>query len=82
MFICDKCGECCRHVGESEIYSYLDDGTGKCRYLDGDLCSVYESRPVICRVDECYELFFKDEMTLEEYYELNHKACDIIKQKG
>ncbi len=82
MFECDMCGECCRHVGESEIYSFLDDGTGKCRYLSGDLCSVYKSRPLVCRLDECYEVFFKDEMTLEEYYELNHRACEILKKKG
>ena len=58
MFICDKCGECCRHLERSDVYSDLNRGDGVCIYLTGDLCSIYEQRPLLCRVDECYEAFF------------------------
>lgn len=82
MFKCDQCGVCCRNVGKSPIYKDLDDGTGKCRYLDGNLCGIYETRPLLCRVDESYETFFKDQMTLEEYYRLNYEACNKLKSGG
>lgn len=81
-FKCDMCGECCRNLKLSEIYSELDDGTGKCRYLVGNKCSIYDNRPIICRIDDAYEVFFKDIMTKKEYYELNYKACDILKNAG
>lgn len=46
MFECDKCGECCRHLKDILIYAELDRGDGICRYLKGNLCSIYEERPL------------------------------------
>ncbi len=80
MFYCDKCGECCRNLNLSEIYSDLDRGDGVCRYLEGNLCSIYEDRPLKCRVDDCY-VFFKDNMTLDEYYRVNYEYCQKLKEK-
>ena len=74
MFLCDQCGKCCEKVHTSEVYRYLADETGKCKYLKNNLCSIYETRPLICRVDEMYETYYKEVMTLEEYYALNYKA--------
>lgn len=79
MFICNKCGECCRHVNLNTIYGKLDRGDDVCKYLRGNLCSIYETRPLMCRIDMCYELFFKDLMSKNEYYEFNYKACDKLK---
>jgi len=59
MFACDCCGCCCRNLKKSELYADLDRGDGACKYLVGNLCSIYEKRPLFCRVDECYELFLK-----------------------
>ena len=81
MFPCDQCGECCRNLNLSPLYSDLDRGDGICRYLSGNRCSIYEERPLLCRIDECYDIFFQDKMTLEEYYSLNQKACDRLKQQ-
>lgn len=80
MFDCDKCGECCRNIRLSPIYAELDDGTGKCRYLSGNICSIYENRPLLCRIDECYEVYFSEELSKEEYYRLNHEVCDKLKK--
>ncbi len=63
MFVCEMCGECCRNLDKSELYASLHDGNGICRYLRGNLCSVYERRPLLCRVDECYAVFVKDKMS-------------------
>ena len=74
MFECCKCGEGCKHLDMSPLYKQLDRGDGTCIYLKDDLCSIYENRPLICRIDECYE-YFKEEYTLEEYYAANQKMC-------
>lgn len=81
MFECDKCGRCCRNLGKSPIYSELDKGDGTYKYLVGNLCSIYDFRPLLCRVDECYEKFFKDTMSLEEYYKANYDACNKMKKQ-
>lgn len=81
MFLCDQCGKCCEKVYTSEMYRYLADDTGRCKYLKDNLCSIYENRPLICRVDEMYESYYKEVMTLEEFYTLNYKTCDVLKSK-
>lgn len=65
----------------SEIYKDLDRGDGVCKFLDGNLCSIYEERPLKCRIDESYENFFSKEMTKCEYYEANYKMCDELKRR-
>ena len=80
MFNCDCCGCCGRNEFKSEIYADLDRGDGVCKYLVGNLCSIYDKRPLFCRIDECYELFFKDHMSLEEYYKLNSDECKKLKE--
>ena len=81
MFKCDCCGICCRHIRGIAMLEAFDDGTGVCRYLDREhnLCTIYDSRPVICSVDAMYELFFRDEMTREEFYDKNYSACEKLK---
>lgn len=82
MFRCRCCGECCRNLNKSPIYSELDRGDGVCIYLNGNLCSIYEKRPLVCRVDECYDAYFKKICTREEYYKLNYEACEKLQTKG
>ena len=80
MFRCDKCGQCCRHLDRSPLYRELHNGDGVCRYLKGNLCSIYENRPLLCRVDDSYQAFFKDKLSYEEYLQLNYESCKILKQ--
>lgn len=81
MFPCSQCGQCCRHLKGVALYADLDRGDGVCRYLKGNLCSIYKIRPLKCRIDESYELFFKDKMTREEFYELNLEVCRRLQKK-
>lgn len=81
MFLCDMCGECCRHLNASALYKDLNRGDGICRYLDGNKCSIYSSRPLLCRVDESYDRFFKEVYTKDEYYRLNYEACERLKKE-
>lgn len=80
MFRCDKCGECCKNLNKSDIYSFLDRGDGVCKYLNRNLCSIYNERPLLCRVDESYFVFFKDTLSLEDYYKINYQFCNEFKK--
>ena len=80
MFVCDMCGECCKNLDMSPVYAELDKGNGTCKYLVDNLCSIYDNRPLICRVDESYEAFFKDMYSIDEYYGLNYEACSKLKR--
>ena len=82
MFKCDKCGLCCKSLAGNPIYKDLDRGDGICKYLVDNLCSIYDNRPLLCRVDDAYNEYFKNCMTLEEYYEGNYKICNILKLKN
>ena len=82
MFKCDKCGICCRNLDKSNLYANLHNGDGICKYLRGDLCSIYDNRPLLCRVDECYDLFYKGSMNKDEYYKKNYKFFLELKEKG
>lgn len=81
MFVCDRCGLCCMKVGQSPIYAKLDRGDGVCQYFDdaSRLCTIYESRPVLCNVDEVYHEFFSHKISIEEYYNLNYESCKKLK---
>lgn len=81
MFKCDKCGACCRNLDKSPIYREMHGGDGICRFLVGNECSIYEERPIICRVDEGYEAFFKNEMSYEDYLKATYESCKILKKK-
>ena len=59
----------------------LTGGDGVCRYLDGNLCSIYAERPLLCRVDESYETYFKNKMSKEEYYRQNYRSCELLKKQ-
>lgn len=80
MFKCDRCGCCCRNLDKNNIYASLNRGDGTCIYLKGKDCSIYENRPLLCRVDECYDLYFSNVMTKEEYYRVNKKMCEELRK--
>lgn len=79
MFKCDCCGCCCRNLDKSELYAELDRGDGICKHIRDNLCSVYENRPLLCRIDECYDLYFYKIMERDEYYRLNKIECQKLK---
>lgn len=83
MFVCDCCGLCCMNLKKSDLYSDLDRGDGICRYFDiiSKLCMIYDERPDKCNVDETYENYFKDIMTIEQYYQMNYAACSALKKE-
>ncbi len=81
-FDCSCCGLCCRNLDKNP---YLKDtelcgADGVCIYLDQNtnLCTIYDSRPLICRVDDLYDSRYRDRMSRSEYYKLCHEICKIL----
>ncbi len=81
-FPCDKCGLCCRNISMIPQLKEFDDGTGVCKYLRENLCSIYEKRPAICNVELMYEKYYKQQYSKQAFYELNQKGCMKLKLKN
>lgn len=82
-FICDKCGLCCQHLRDfGELYQDLDDGSGSCKYYDCEtgLCSIYDKRPLKCRVEEGYAAYFNS-ISFSEYLAKTRLGCRYLKEK-
>ncbi len=59
-FPCTSCGLCCKNItGIIELIGF-DAGNGVCKFLDleTNLCKIYESRPLICRIDEAHKKLY------------------------
>lgn len=84
MYICEKCGLCCMQVSKSPIYAELDRGDGICYYFNSEtkLCSIYNKRPTLCNISKSYEVYFKDQMSKDDYYRLNYESCKKIRNNG
>jgi len=52
-FLCSSCGACCRAAGKMNgaKYGLPIKKNGSCANLIGNICSIYEERPDICKVD-------------------------------
>lgn len=67
----------------SELYSDLDRGDGICLFFNmkTKLCTIYNDRPEKCNIDKMYIKYYKDKMSLKQYYELNYEACRRFKER-
>lgn len=62
-------------------YAQLNDGTGKCKYLKDNLCSIYDERPFWCNSKLVYEKHFSNKMSFEEFESVIKKNCEILIQR-
>jgi len=61
-FVCKRCSACCLAVG--------------CAFLSGEgLCSIYEERPMVCRVDEAALFYGFDPV---RWAAVNTAACGLL----
>lgn len=83
MFTCDACGTCCTKLHKNALYKNLDRGDGVCIHFNKNtnLCEIYETRPIICRVDEMYWLYYYKYLDIGAYYSLNYESCRIIQSE-
>lgn len=83
-FPCTACGQCCRRVYLSEKTAYLNRGDGVCQYFneENNLCSIYENRPLICRVDDYYQAHFSQMISWDDFVQLNMEICHSLQNKS
>lgn len=81
MFPCSQCGECCRHIDGIPQLIDFDNGFGICIYLKDNICTIYENRPEVCRVDVMYEKYYSQEYSCKEFYRLNEMVCEELKNR-
>lgn len=81
-FFCAQCGECCRHIDLVPQLTDFDRGDGVCIHLDGNLCNIYESRPIICRVDEMYDRIYSKLYSRDVFYQLNLDICHEFQKES
>ncbi|NEN75009.1 YkgJ family cysteine cluster protein [Pelistega sp. NLN82] len=79
-FPCTACGKCCRHVGKSEQTAFLDRGDGICQFLDevSNLCTIYEDRPLVCRVEDYYRAYLTDKISWDDFVKDNLAICEKL----
>ena len=76
MFLCTKCGLCCRNIGEIPELREYDTGNGTCIHLTEEcLCDIYTDRPDICNVEKMFDQKYKYLMTRDEYDYFNSAGC-------
>jgi uncharacterized protein len=78
-FECNRCGACCRVIGRVPELAHLDRGDGACEHLvetdEGHGCQIYESRPLLCRVDETKPAV----LSQAEWNRRNTEACGLLR---
>ncbi len=76
-FPCNGCGKCCRHVDQSPETAWLDRGDAVCRNFDEsiNLCRIYDSRPLVCRVEDYYDEHLSDLLKWNDFVEINMEIC-------
>lgn len=81
-FNCSQCGLCCQRVNFAEETKFLDRGDGTCKHYDSETknCSIYTTRPDICRVDKFYERHYKKTHSWDEYVVMNLAACRDLQE--
>lgn len=83
-FPCDACGECCRHVNRSEQTVFLDRGDGTCRHFDelSRLCNIYDTRPLVCRVEDYYAKYLSQIVSWHDFVQINMTICYDLKAQA
>lgn len=83
MFPCSKCGLCCQNISTVEELIEFDLGNGVCKFFNYETksCSIYDTRPNICRVSDMYKLKYYKDFSKEEFFKINVNACNEIQDK-
>ncbi|MEE6076862.1 YkgJ family cysteine cluster protein [Avibacterium paragallinarum] len=77
-----NCGRGSRRVNLSEQTRFLDRGDGVCHHFNErtNLCSIYQNRPLVCRVKDYYLAHLSNQYSWEEFVRLNIEVCEILKK--
>jgi len=83
MFPCTGCGLCCQNISDIKELETFDLGNGVCKYFNilDNVCTIYEERPDICRVDKMFELKYQQFFTKKVFYQENARVCNLLQEK-
>jgi len=84
MFPCTGCGLCCQNISTIAELNKFDLGDGVCKFFDKNTnnCQIYDQRPGICRVDEMYEVKYKDFFHSRRSFHIeNAKVCNQLQSQ-
>ena len=72
-FACTRCGLCCHHAGDVSDFPEPVDADGVCARYDrtARLCTIYEHRPLVCRVADLRP----EGVTEVDWFAANEAAC-------
>ena len=79
-FPCTQCGACCKSIEGIDFLANYNEN-GRCNKLVDNRCSIYDDRPLLCRIDEAYEQIFSPYITKQAFYEQNALACNQLQEK-
>ncbi|GAA7090961.1 YkgJ family cysteine cluster protein [Helicobacter pylori] len=81
-FPCTSCGLCCKNITGIIEFVEFDAGNGVCKFLDleTNLCKIYQSRPLICRVDEAHKKLYSH-IPLKEFYAKTQRFVTLCKKQ-
>lgn len=76
-FPCNGCGKCCRLVDRSVETAWLDRGDGTCRSFDETTlrCTIYETRPLVCRIHDYHTRYLADQVSWSDFVRINIDIC-------
>jgi Fe-S-cluster containining protein len=76
QFPCVSCGICCKHL-DPVLYADIRKPDGACMHYDDETkrCSIYDSRPLECRINDFYDHYLVHEVEKKQYYAENIQAC-------
>lgn len=82
-FPCSSCGLCCQNIQNIKELKDFDNGSGICIKFDilNHTCSIYETRPEVCRVEKMYELYYAHQFSKHEFYVQNSLICNYLQDQ-
>ena len=72
---CSRCGECCRHISGIEELRDFNSGNGVCKFLNGNICRIFDNRPIACNAERLYYERFADKLSKDDFYDLVVRYC-------
>lgn len=79
-YLCERCGDCCRHVDLVEAMKTFNRGDGVCKHLTADnLCEIYSERPPLCNGEYLYKNFYSN-MTVAEFHQMIYELCKEVRR--
>lgn len=78
-FPCTQCGACCSNINHLDFLNEYNQN-GVCINLQNNKCAIYDSRPLLCKINEAFDTIFSMYMSREEYYLANALACNELQE--